>query len=522
MKKIIIENIRNIRNLEFDVPSPGLHVMTGKNGMGKTTLFTCISRICNNNAYRSGFPSSGNNTLDIFSGSITYIADDSCVKYTKRPNGEWRPDKKNATVFSEFGYPEIINITTKDKRIFSQDMIVPRRNNSPDTWLNDKMNTIFNTNKFAGMIRITTGDLRRGRGRRTENQRRNIAYAIPLGNNKYYTEQNFSFGEIVMINLLYDIKNATNGSFILIDELELALHPSAQIRLISCLKDLSREKGLTILISTHSSSIIKSQKHVIFLEQDDQENINIIYECPSAKAIGAIGMREDTNPDIIVLVEDDMAKSFFNALKQKYFSLQEQDNYLDIRILEIGGFQNVIHFYIEANNYIFYENVYVVAYMDKDVETDIIPYAQYGNQEVIQQYHNNSSYLHFLPYTPEVFLVKTFYDKKTEILRNLIEIYNNQQLQYSTIENFDFDEYNAQLPEFISQTEYNSCIEQRGIFRKRCKREAERIAQLLAEQVNQSVNEIYRLVYKIAVDNINQNEVNIRSILAPTMKRLRR
>lgn len=52
MKKIIIENIRNIRHLEFEMPSPGLHILTGKNGVGKTTLFTCISRICNSNAYR--------------------------------------------------------------------------------------------------------------------------------------------------------------------------------------------------------------------------------------------------------------------------------------------------------------------------------------------------------------------------------------------------------------------------------------------------------------------------------------
>lgn len=520
MKKILIENIRNISYLEFEIPSSGLHVLTGKNGMGKTTLFTCISRICNSNAYRIGFPSSANNTLDVFSGAITYSVDSNNVKYTKRTSGEWRPDKKNATVFQEFGYPEVINITTKDKRLFSQDMIVPRRNNAPDVWINEKMNTIFDTDKFTPMIRITTGDLRSGRGNVGENQRRNTAYAIPLGNNKYYTEQNFSFGEIVMINLLYDIKKAINGSMILIDELELALHPSAQIRLISCLKDLAREKGLTILISTHSSSIIKAEKQVIFLEQGSNNKIDVIYACPPAKAIGAIGMREDTNPDIIVLVEDSMANSFFNALKQKYFSMQDEDSFLDIRVLEIGGFQNVVHFYVEAKNYIFYENVYLVAFMDKDVETDIIPYSQYGNREVIQQYQENSSYLHFLPYTPEVFLVKTFYQKKIELLRKLSVMYSNQQLQYSLIENFDFENYEAALPIFTSQNAYNGCIEERGAFRKKCKKEAERIANLLAEQVNQSVEEIYRLVFKMAVDE--DNGINIRSLLSPTMKRLRR
>lgn len=66
--------------------------------------------------------------------------------------------------------------------------------------------------------------------------------------------------------------------------------------------------------------------------------INIIYKCPPAKAISAIGMREDTNPDIIILVEDSVATSLFFALKQRYITLQNEVNYLDIRILEIGGF----------------------------------------------------------------------------------------------------------------------------------------------------------------------------------------
>ena len=43
MKKIIIDNIRNIEHLEFEIPTAGVHVITGENGIGKTTLFTCLS-----------------------------------------------------------------------------------------------------------------------------------------------------------------------------------------------------------------------------------------------------------------------------------------------------------------------------------------------------------------------------------------------------------------------------------------------------------------------------------------------
>lgn len=521
MKEVLIENIRNIRRLSFAIPNPGVHIITGTNGSGKTTLFTCISRICNNNAYRTGFPSSESATLDIFSGSITYSSDNNSVRYSKRADNEWRPNVRNATVFQEFGYPQIINVTTKNERLFTQESISPRNRLDPDTWLNEKMNSIFDSTKFSAMIRITTGDLRRGRAATAVTRRRNTAYAIPLTGGKYYTEQNFSFGEIVLINLLYDVKNALNGALILIDELELALHPSAQIRLLTVLKELAVEKGLTILISTHSSSIIKLQKNVIFLDAAADGNIDVLYSCPPAKAIGAIGMREDTDPDIIVLVEDEMARSFFHALLQKYIALQDEPNYLDIRILELGGFSNILNFYVEATNYIFYDNVYVTAYMDKDVETDIIPYPQYGNQESIRRYNENSSYLHFLPYTPEVFLVKILYSNKMELIRKLSAEYNNQQINYSSTEQFDFETYEAFFPPFPTQAEYDEYIENRGVFRKKCKKESRRIVETLADQINQSTDEVYRFIFKFAVEKIEGVDINVREILASIMKRIR-
>lgn len=518
-KKIIIENVRNIGHMSFEIPSPGLHVVTGQNGSGKTTLFTCISRIGDRNAYRKGFPSAKADALDELRGTICYEVHGNRVTYSKRTSGEWRPDK-NTSVLQDFGYPQVINITTKDERVFSQNNIIPRKRNVSDEWLNEKLNAIFDTTRFENMINFTIGDLRGGQKTVTETRRRNIAYAIPLINSRYYTEQNFSFGEIVLINLLYDVKNAMNGSLFLIDELELALHPSAQVRLILCLRELALDKGLTILISTHSASIIKAEKSVIFLERESNHVITPII-CPPAKAIGAIGMREDTNPDIVVLVEDKMGKAFFYALKQKYIALQNEASYLDIRTLEIGGFQNVIHFYTEANNYVFYDNVYLAAFLDKDVETDTIPYPHFGNQKTIELYDANSAYIHFLPYTPEVFLVKTLYNYKHDLLRQLKHIYNNQQLSYSTPENIEFENYETDLPVFQNQVGYNACIEGRGAFRKKCKTESERISSTLADQINVSVDEVYRAVFKFAVERESENGMNVRAMLASTMKRLK-
>ena len=72
-----------------------------------------------------------------------------------------------------------------------------------------------------------------------------------------------------------------------------------------------------------------------------------------------------------------------------------------------------------------------------------------------------------------------------------------------------------------NQTQYNSKIEERGSFRKKCKQVAEKIALELSQQLNITVKEVYRYSYKFAVENIPENELNVRALLAQTMKRVR-
>lgn len=516
MKKIIISNIRNINHMEFEIPSQGVHIITGENGVGKTTLFTCLSRICNNNAYRVGFPTTNINNYDEYRGSIAYCIDDEIVKYSRRQSGRWQPDV-NKKIFDEFSFKSVVHISTRSERIFTQVIDVPRKKQHADTWLVEAMNRILDTNKFSKMLRITVGDLRSRTGN-ADKRRRNTAFAIPQGRNQFYTEQNFSFGEIVLLNLLYDIENVENNSLVLIDELEMALHPAAQIRLMQYLDEMARQKHLTVLISTHSTSIIKAQKNVILLERGHDE-IKVYDKCPPAKAIGAIGMREDTMADIIVIVEDDMAKALFSALMKKYTSMCPDCNYLDIRILGVGGYQNIINFYVEADNYVFYDNVYVTAFLDKDVETDIMPYAVYGNREVIDLYKVNSRKIHFLPYTPEVLLYQEFKNSREMLLEKIRGEYNNQQVNYQIEKQIDLETYNQPLPEISSQQEYNTIIKERGNLRAKCKEETKRIAENLSSQLNISSSEIYRFVFKYAVESLEGSKINVRSLLAPTMKR---
>jgi len=513
MGKIFIRRIRNIELLEFILPTQGVHIVTGKNGSGKSTLFTCISRICNSNAFTS-FKSSQN--IDEFTGSICYSIDGEAVIYTRRNSGRWQPDSRGLGIFERYGYPEIIHIGTRRERTFIQDDTQGRRQRNVESWLIESLNDVFCTNKFSNMTKYTVGDCR-GRGNALE-RRRNTAFIIHNANGSKYSERNFSFGEILLLNLLFYIRNVRNGSLVLIDEIELALHPSAQVKLIKILHDVAISKRLTILISTHSSSIIRSQKHVILLNMD-RGQVEVIYKCPPAKAIGAIGMREDTMPDIIILVEDDMARGFMEALIQKYKSIIGEKNYLDIRVMCVGGFANTIEFYIEANGYIFYNNVYVVAFLDKDVKTDIIDYPHFGNTRIIQQFYEHRLRMRFLPFTPEVLLYRIFRDKKVDFLSKFRDEYHNQRIDYNIDNAIDFHEYEQPGGTFETQTSYNEWLDMKGTVRNSCKAVSTAIASSLSNETNAQIQEIYRFCFKFAVDEYEGTEINVRELLGPVMNR---
>ena len=69
----------------------------------------------------------------------------------------------------------------------------------------------------------------------------------------------------------------------------------------------------------------------------------------------------------------------------------------------------------------------------------------------------------------EVLLVKTYIEKKQVFIQAIRAEYSNQQVDYTITEQLDFTAYEAALPEFSNQAQYNSKIEERGSFRKNVK-----------------------------------------------------
>nr|WP_260400164.1 AAA family ATPase [Paraburkholderia bannensis] len=107
--KITIRNLKHIRELNFDVPGPGVHLLAGANGAGKTSVLACLRRIGQGNAFAHHFRASQFSTsLDNFDGAeIVYLVNGRQVTYAY--GGErWVPrPRSNNRLLSEFGYPSV-------------------------------------------------------------------------------------------------------------------------------------------------------------------------------------------------------------------------------------------------------------------------------------------------------------------------------------------------------------------------------------------------------------------------------
>lgn len=167
MRKIIIENTKGIRKLEFVFPElEGVYLLAGANGTGKTTLFVCMERICNPLAFARGFTASRSwNAVDQFeNASVLYETDQMQVRFRKK-TAKWAPTprKGSSTLLQSFGFSDVIFVRADARRIaISQDDLRAGNFVAADPEIKDTLNNLLETQKYLGLKRLRNAN---GRGR---------------------------------------------------------------------------------------------------------------------------------------------------------------------------------------------------------------------------------------------------------------------------------------------------------------------------------------------------------------------
>ena len=396
---LTIENLKNISYLEFKIPLPGAYLLTGSNGSGKTSLLTCLSRMRNSGAFQRGFRSSAHQFLDSHRGaSVKYEIGGDSVTYTYVEE-RWAPlPRRNSRLLANCGYPEVTYIAADGDRVEpKKDEFSPRSVKQTDQSLRDDLNEIFGTDRFNDLCYIS---LTRG----GQNRAYLIRQLRPGKQTLYFSEKNFSLGELCVLKLLLALENMSDDSLVLIDELELAVHPRAQIKLFQHLEKLAKKKNLTVIFSTHSVTLIKTteRKKILFLQKGNNK-VKCIEGCYPTFALGQISAGEEVAPDCVIYVEDDSAKKCVEAMlfqfRQKFLGISEQPTVITV---PIGGFKQILEFLDKAPMLLPITTKLTVL-LDEDVKSEsLVDYQAKNDHYMLELFKRLHKKIHYLPWTPEV------------------------------------------------------------------------------------------------------------------------
>ena len=426
---ISIKNLKHIKKLDFTIPGKGVWLLTGPNGTGKTSLLACMRRIGERNAFPMHFKASTqSNSLDSFAGaSVEYEINGIHVNYMYSGK-RWEPrPKANASALRTAGYPGVLYIAADARRIEPRpEDFKPRGVRAAHASIIDGANNIFDTQRFNDLKTI---NLSRGVG--------NDAFLLELparpghGGKNYASERNFSLGELCIIKLLRMLKDCANDSLVLIDELELALHPMAQVALLRHLDNVAEAKNLTVVVSTHSATLIKQagEQRLLLLENDGNGNITCQDKCFPSMVLGALAYGEENAADRIIYVEDDAAKVMVDHLVGKvchdlYLGLVPSPS---VQSVPVGGFVNVLRFF-KHQRALAPAITRCFVLLDADAEPSLAAAVQPDIIAIRDTEHASISYL---TVTPEVGLAQ-YLDQHTREVRSALRAhYNLPGLQFA-------------------------------------------------------------------------------------------
>jgi len=157
---------------------------------------------------------------------------------------------------------------------------------------------------------------------------------IETENRKKYSSFNMGAGEEVTISLISRISSLKENSLVLIEEIELGLHPSAQKKLIEELMKIVKEKKLQIIFTTHSPFIFKElPPEARILLKKKNNNLIAIYGASENSAFRELS--GDKIFDLTIYVEDEIAKTILENLFDSEISKK-------VQIIEVGDKENVI------------------------------------------------------------------------------------------------------------------------------------------------------------------------------------
>ena len=185
-----------------------------------------------------------------------------------------------------------------------------------------------------------------------------------------------STGENLLLTILSSIERrlkkkvyGETPAFMLLDEVELALHSSALRRLVFFLKDIAEKNNTVVLFSTHSIELIRSisAENIFYLQRYANGSIEVINPCYPVYATRNL---ESSNygHDYIIMVEDDLAKMIVERILRDRRLLSNKR----VLVISVGGWTQVLRFaYDTIRSNLALRTTKILIVLDRDIKDNV-------------------------------------------------------------------------------------------------------------------------------------------------------
>lgn len=342
LKKIKFEPFRHISFLEIDFIHP-ISIITGTNRIGKTTILMAIA--CSHVNFQKKNPRNGNIERQTWSSLMKFTSHDIqttdwsywiTYKRGNRIDPPKRGQRKHLTKkWNGIGKKE--SQFTRDVVFIEIDRVLPLRNfnniiftKSKDsltsalsnvTRIEELISYIFEENFQLFVIKEYLDKV-----------------VLKFQNTNSYSSFNSASGEDVIARMIIDIVEAPRNSLIVIDELEVGLHPKIQRRLVDVINHIARNDNKQFIITTHSPTLLStfSEASRIFIERKNDGSLKSISRISVNAALSK--MDSKSYPLIDLYCEDDVAKKIISKAIDDLQTNSELRNLSDlINVIESGS-----------------------------------------------------------------------------------------------------------------------------------------------------------------------------------------
>jgi predicted ATPase len=332
-------------NIEFNYP---ITAIAGANGIGKTTILQLIACLYHNsdkthNPYRF---SNARNAKPYYTFGDFFIhfageekGEGSCIEYHYETGGKKKNLKKSHTLVKNKQWNAYNRRPKRTTDFYGVSRVIPAnefatfRNTFTSSAIAFQKGSLSaeSTEMIKNILNKPLSSVDVNSSDKIVNFKLN---SINLENGLSYSSFNMGAGEEVIISIISRMAELPEQSIVLIEELELGLHPKAQKLLMEKLFHIVLKKKLQLIFTTHSPFLfdaVPPQGRILLRKPSNK--LEVIYEPSSSLAFSEL--TGETVKELTVYVEDKVAKLMLETLLDSTTRKR-------IHIADVGSRENVV------------------------------------------------------------------------------------------------------------------------------------------------------------------------------------